>query len=393
MLSGSSDVARVAVRSLTTEQRDDLFRCALSLLPVGHQLRSRIDELLRKRQTVGLAVDNELADETAVEAWMEIEAVKDAAGLKSVRAIEEYRSTWAAKRDFLLAHGSVANHELDEVQKAFAEAHQHHPSFCVWVYIDGSPRIEGPGALQFLELANRASSSFAKARGDSAWKDWLVVLVAYLLENDLKGEYLEKLPAGGWSLKSTHKPHHDSVFEGENYRIRAALKASELCCSWLVRFLRGDRVRSTATEDKASHARPRRKGSDGNAKRTPQARAWGDIKIDFVSDERVQITVGTETETRNYEEMGFGNRKDGKPILAWETLRGLAAAGGVVKIASDGRKWAEVEKRIQEIRRVFRRLFGLADDPIPYSKRTSRNAHEFGYRCKFKIGRRPSYES
>jgi len=107
----------------------------------------------------------------------------------------------------------------------------------------------------------------------------------------------------------------------------------------------------------------------------------------------VQITVGTETETRNYEEMGFASKKGGKPVLAWETLRALSATAGVVMIASDSRKWAEVEKRIQEIRRVFRGFFGVAGDPIPYIKRTRRNQHEFGYRTKFEVGRRPSYES
>ena len=71
----------------------------------------------------------------------------------------------------------------------------------------------------------------------------------------------------------------------------------------------------------------------------------------------------------------------------------LAATDGVVMIASDSRKWAEVEKRVQEIRRVFRRFFGVAGDPIPYIKRTRRNPQEFGYRSKFKIGLRPSYES
>ena len=339
-------------------------------------------------------MDKELAAETyeaAVETWREIEALKNTAGLASARGIEEYRSTWAAKRESILAHGSIVNHELEEVQKAFAEAHQQHPSFCVWVYIDGSAKPQGPGALQFLELANRAASSVGKARGDSAWKDWVVVLVAYLLELDVSEEHLEKLPAGGRSLRSTHKLHHEGMFEGENYRIHTAFKASELCCSWLTRSVMRDHSCTTATEDKASHARPRHKGSAGNGKRTLRARTWGDIRVNFV--ERVQITVGVETETRNYEEMGFGNKKDGKPVLAWETLRALAATGGVVMIASDSRKWAEVEKRVQEIRRVFRRFFGVAGDPIPYNKRTRRNPQEFGYRSKFKIGLRPSYES
>jgi hypothetical protein len=92
----SSDVARVAIRAFTAEQRDDLFRFALSVLPAGHQLRPRIDELLRKAgQRLGHVVDDALAEEiyeTAVEVWREIEALKEAAALESTRTIEEFVS-------------------------------------------------------------------------------------------------------------------------------------------------------------------------------------------------------------------------------------------------------------------------------------------------------------
>jgi hypothetical protein len=39
----------------------------------------------------------------------------------------------------------------------------------------------------------------------------------------------------------------------------------------------------------------------------PQADKWEDIEILFLSDHRVEITLGTQTETRNYEEMGFAS--------------------------------------------------------------------------------------
>jgi hypothetical protein len=97
-----------------------------------------------------------------------------------------------------------------------------------------------------------------------------------------------------------------------------------------------------------------------------EAHAWDNIEIRFISDERVQISIGTQRETRNYEEMGFGSKKNGTPVLAWATLRELAQAGGVVHVASGSGKWAEVEKRMQEIRRQLQRLFGLSSDPLPY---------------------------
>jgi hypothetical protein len=39
-----------------------------------------------------------------------------------------------------------------------------------------------------------------------------------------------------------------------------------------------------------------------------QANKWEDIEILFLSDDRVEITLDTQTETRNYAEMGFGKK-------------------------------------------------------------------------------------
>jgi hypothetical protein len=123
-----------------------------------------------------------------------------------------------------------------------------------------------------------------------------------------------------------------------------------------------------------------------------QADKWEDIEILFLSDERVQITFCTQTETRNYEEMGFASKQNGKPVLAWAALREMAQRAGVTQIVSDKRKWADVEKRIQEIRKVLRHMFGLTDDPLPFKKKR-RGSEDFGYRAKFKVGCRPSYKS
>jgi hypothetical protein len=130
----------------------------------------------------------------------------------------------------------------------------------------------------------------------------------------------------------------------------------------------------------------------GAANPKRQADKWEDIEISFLSDERVQLTTGLHTETRNYAEMGFASKRNGMPVLAWNALRAMAEAGGVTMVASDSRKWAEVEKRMQEIRSVLRHQFGLSDDPVPYTKKTPRNPGEFGYRTKFKLSCGPSYQ-
>jgi hypothetical protein len=91
--------------------------------------------------------------------------------------------------------------------------------------------------------------------------------------------------------------------------------------------------------------------------------------------------------------MGFENKKNGKPALAWVTLRELAKSNGVLQATGNGQTWAMVEKRVQEIRVVLRRRFGLADDPLPFSRKRQKSLTESGYRAAFKIGCRLSFEA
>ena len=183
------------------------------------------------------------------------------------------------------------------------------------------------------------------------------------------------------------------IIQGENYEIRQVFKASEHCCSWLARPAAAEQGgNAAAPAGGASVVEPPGCAAQGAAKPAAQARDWGDIEISFLSDERVEITVGIHTETHNYAEMGFASKLNGKPVLAWETLRAMAQAGGCTMVAANGRKWAEVEKRMQEIRKVLRQRFGLSADPLPFTRKTRRDS-DGGYRTKFKLGCGPSFQS
>jgi hypothetical protein len=113
---------------------------------------------------------------------------------------------------------------------------------------------------------------------------------------------------------------------------------------------------------------------------------WQDLEIRFLSDERIHLNVGECSETRNYAEFGFEDRRTKKPNLAWVTLRALAQKEGIIKQAVNGQDWRSVEKRIQEIRRLFRKHFELDADPIPF-------VDGLGYKASFKINCAPSFES
>lgn len=114
---------------------------------------------------------------------------------------------------------------------------------------------------------------------------------------------------------------------------------------------------------------------------------WDAIEIVFLSDERIQIRDGANTETRNYAEFGFHDRRNGGPTLAWKMLRSLATAGGTLSNASAaGQPWTKVEKRMQEIRKALRKRFRISNDPLPFVAGT-------GYQARFKIHCGPSFDS
>jgi hypothetical protein len=114
---------------------------------------------------------------------------------------------------------------------------------------------------------------------------------------------------------------------------------------------------------------------------------WEQIEITFLSDERVQIRGGKSIETRNYAEFGFQDGRTQNPNRAWETLRRFAELRGIIRDPKDALlPWPKVEKRAQEIRKVFREHFRISSDPIPFVEGT-------GYRTLFKITCGPSYRA
>lgn len=117
-----------------------------------------------------------------------------------------------------------------------------------------------------------------------------------------------------------------------------------------------------------------------------QAQNWADVEICFVSDQRVQITVGAHTETLNYAEFGFVDGRSGTPSLAWLTLRVLAEARGTLYREQNGREGTRVEKRMQAIRATLRNYFKLDGDPLPLIK-------GIGYQTQFRISCAPAYNS
>ena len=107
---------------------------------------------------------------------------------------------------------------------------------------------------------------------------------------------------------------------------------------------------------------------------------WENIAMTFISDERVQVKDGTQLQTFNYTEMGFEDRRSGKPNQAWGVLRALAQASGVLPVcARNSKDFLEMAKRIERMRQTLKKHFQITSDPLPWDAVK-------GYCCRFKIG-------
>ena len=110
----------------------------------------------------------------------------------------------------------------------------------------------------------------------------------------------------------------------------------------------------------------------------PKARNWDDLTITFISDERVNIEwKDGGRETRSYEEMGFGDGRNQRPVTAWIALRELSGKSG---------EPMRLDKKLaQRLRSLLQKQFSIDSDPLLHAKR-------LGYRATFRIARGLSFE-
>jgi hypothetical protein len=125
----------------------------------------------------------------------------------------------------------------------------------------------------------------------------------------------------------------------------------------------------------------------GSEAATLPSRSWESIEIWFLSDMRVQIRDGADSESYNYAELGFEDGRSEKPNRAWALLRILAEHEGVIRDGGQTQSaWSQVEKRIQEIRKALQKHFRIATSPISF-------IHGTGYQTRFKIGCKRSFDT
>lgn len=176
---------------------------------------------------------------------------------------------------------------------------------------------------------------------------------------------------------------YNSARNSDTFRLEQDVRRSDEWLMFAKEIADGGSVTPEKPEDTSA---AEQKAGGSSQSYTHGATTWDGIEVEFISEERVQVRNGAHTQSLNYAEFGFEDSRNGKPNRAWVVLRIFAERRGMIRQAAEaGQNWSKVEKRIQEIRRVFRAHFGISADPIPFIEGT-------GYRASFKIGCRPSYE-
>ena len=158
---------------------------------------------------------------------------------------------------------------------------------------------------------------------------------------------------------------------------------------WRAKLLEASAPVSDPAETREAPARTKRTNTAAGPTASALARAqsWEEVKILFVSDERVQIWIADEHETRNYTEMGFADQRNGTPSKSWRVLLTLAQNQGMIPVSGRSAKaWAAIEKQIERTRKLLQSHFGISENPLPFYKGV-------GYRLRCKIGCAPSFDT
>jgi hypothetical protein len=152
---------------------------------------------------------------------------------------------------------------------------------------------------------------------------------------------------------------------------------------------RHDPVRSVVSRV-AAGAIQREDARSLDARVLPLLQNWRDLTIRFVSDKRLQFHIaGRPAEALNYAELGFEDRRSGKPTHVWQTFVRIAELDGILRLEDLPRRRLmrpQVEKHIQKIRAKLREQFpNVGGDPIPWRRE--------GYCAEFRVSKAESFDA
>ena len=109
----------------------------------------------------------------------------------------------------------------------------------------------------------------------------------------------------------------------------------------------------------------------------PKLDSFADLEVRFTSDRQVQVSWNGYSDVLNFIELGFEDRRGTeRPNKAWRALHIIAQNGGRID-RQIGPKAHQLEKRIEELRKLLRKIFGTNDDPFQFDRKSKSYASRF----------------
>jgi hypothetical protein len=126
-----------------------------------------------------------------------------------------------------------------------------------------------------------------------------------------------------------------------------------------------------AVEDALQKKQPENKNAKAIAQfPSPPDLQWGDVTIEFVSNDSVKVSAGGTSERYTFAEIGFKDKRRGdRPDSRWQLLRQLGGCGGTLSWDTHANDAVRpgAKTAIKDIRKRLKAFMGIADDPFkPY---------------------------
>jgi len=100
--------------------------------------------------------------------------------------------------------------------------------------------------------------------------------------------------------------------------------------------------------------------------------AWEEVNIAFISDEALKVKARDQLKEFKFDQIGFEDKRSGKPKRLWLFLQAFAAKGGELSwqdVGSSGMNPNQVQSNVKRLRKILCNFMGIEDDPFqPYRK-------------------------
>jgi len=105
---------------------------------------------------------------------------------------------------------------------------------------------------------------------------------------------------------------------------------------------------------------------------SPPDLCWEEVSMAFISNKAIKVRARGQLREYRFDQIGFENKRSGKPNRLWFLLQVFGARGGQLSwqdLSSTGMTANQVQSNVKRLRKSLRKFMGIEDDPFyPYWK-------------------------